>query len=133
MSDYTIRLIGGSEEEAGLVSYGVVDRICKVSFHYRARLIEASSSDYFEAFSQIRLQLEQEGLIPFCYGSSLNVFPSGMCRDMGSGLSAYRLVAGCAPERTDLVQIFDSGDDVIPASVADQKAFHAGWIRSRKA
>ena len=133
MSDYPIHLIGGSDDEAGLVSYGPVDGLCRVSFNYRGRSIEASSSDYFEAFSQIRLQLEREGLIPFCYGSSLNVFPSGMCRDMGSALSAYKLVAGRAPERTDLVKIFESGHDVIPASVANQKAFYSNWIQSRNA
>lgn len=131
MPDCTIHLIGGNDDEAGLVSYGPVAGLCRVSLNYRDYSIEASSSDYFEAFSQIRLILEQEGLIPFCYGSSLNVFPPGMCRDMGSGLTDYRLVAGRAPERTDLVKIFESGHDVIPASVANQKAFYSDWIQSR--
>ena len=31
--------------------------------------MEASATDYFEAFSQIRVRLERERLIPFCYGA----------------------------------------------------------------
>jgi len=78
MSEYTLSLIGGNDDESGVLYYGPVDGLCRLSFRDRDHSIEASSTDYFEAFVQIRLQLEQEDLIPFCYGSSLNVFPSGV-------------------------------------------------------
>jgi len=130
MSDHAVYLIGGDDDEMGSITYGHEEGVCKIAFYYRDRTIEASASDYFDAFSLIRTQIEQEGLIPFCYGASLNVFPSGMCRDMGSGLSAYRLTNGQAPERADLVNIFDSGHDVIPASVKNQKAFYSAWLQS---
>jgi hypothetical protein len=131
MSDHIIHLIGGEDDETATLTTQPRDGHCHITFRYRDRVIEASATDYFEAFSQIRLQLELERLIPFCYGASLNVFPSGMARDMGSGLSAYRLTVGCAPSKDALVRIFDSGPDVIPASVASQKDFFNQWIQSR--
>jgi hypothetical protein len=43
---------------------------------------------------QARIRLEREGLNLFCYGSNLNVYPSGRCRDTGLGLEACRLKMG---------------------------------------
>ncbi|HEY8991376.1 MAG TPA: hypothetical protein VIM46_05330, partial [Luteolibacter sp.] len=104
-----------------------------IEFRFRNKVIEASASDYFDAFSRIREQLETEHLIPFCYGASLNVFPSGMARDMSAGLSAYRLAMGRHASREDLVRIFDAGPDVIPSSVANQRKHFDDWIQSLRA
>jgi len=68
---------------------------------------------------------------PTCYGASLNVDPSGMGRDMGAGLMAYRTAIGKAPESAELVHIFDEGPDVIPSTVAQQKEHWQEWLRSR--
>jgi hypothetical protein len=132
MPDHTIYLIGGIDDESGTIHATTSEGLCRIVFSYRDCEIEASSSDYFEAFLEVRLKLEQVGLIPFCYGASLNVFPSRMCRDMGSGMSAYRLTAGKTPQRTDLVRIFEFGHDVIPSSVENQKTFYAEWLQSPK-
>ena len=132
MSDHTINLIGGEDDETATLTTESRDGRCHITFRYRDRVIEASATDYFKAFSQIRLQLEPERLIPFCYGASLNVFPSGMARDMGSGLSAYRLTIGRTPAKDALVRIFDSGPDVIPASVANQEQHYNDWLKSPK-
>jgi len=67
--------------------------------------------------------LAKDRLIPFCYGASLHVYPSGMARDMGGGLKAYKLVVGRHAKIDDLVEIFAKGLDVIPASVAAQEQF----------
>jgi len=72
-------------------------------------------------------------LLPFCYGASLNVFPSGMSRDMGLGLKAYRLTKGHQAFNKDLVSIFDAGPDVIPSFVVNQKEYYEDWIESLKA
>ena len=135
MSTYTIHLIGGTDDETATL---VTDEeqagdVCHLSLHYRDRTLQASASDFFEALCSIRLQLEPEQLLPFCYGASLNVFPSGMARDMGAGLSAYRLAAGRHARQADLVGIFDSGPDVVPASVANQQQFYDAWLRSPRA
>jgi hypothetical protein len=132
MSDHKIHLIGGKDDETATLTTEDRGDLCHISFQYRDRVIEASAPDYFDAFCQIRLQLEPKRLIPFCYGASLNVFPSGMSRSMGTGLSAYRLATGRQALTRDLVNIFESGHDVIPASVANQKEYFDGWIQSLK-
>jgi hypothetical protein len=132
MSEHTIHLIGGDDDETASLTAEERDDLCNIAFRYRDQAIEASASDFFEAFCQIRTQLEPERLIPFCYGASLNVFPSGMARDMGAGLSAYRLAIGRAASRGDLVSIFDSGPDVIPSLVAKQEEFFNSWLQSLK-
>ena len=133
MSDHTIHLIGGEDDETATLTTEDRGEVCHIAFRYRTRVIEASAEDFFEAFCQIRLQLESERLIPFCYGASLNVHPSGMSRSMGAGSKAYRLTARRQALTKDLVNIFDSGPDVIPASVANQKQHFNDWIQSLRA
>jgi len=130
MNSKLIYLIGGNESENGYIEFGLINSLCSISFKYRLKTISSSAPDYFDAFCAIRESLAIENLIPFCYGSSLNVYPSGMCRDMGSGLMAYKLVLGRTTARTDIVRIFDSGHDVVPASVVNQKDFYQEWIAS---
>ena len=111
---------------------GFSHRVCRITLRYGKEKIEASDRDFFEAFCRVREQLEIVGLIPMCYGASRNVFPSGMCRDMGNGLQAYRMKMGSGTVRGDLVSIFDSGADVDPVSVGQQKEFFAEWLESPK-
>jgi hypothetical protein len=130
MAEHIINLIGGEDDESGVLTSTGAGDDCHLTFVFRDRCIEASASDFFEAFCLIRLQLESDSLVPFCYGASLNVFPSGMSRQMSSGMAAYRLVMGKHSSRENLVRIFDQGHDVIPASVANQLAFFKEWIAS---
>jgi hypothetical protein len=130
MSDHTVHLIGGGDDETAAITATSVSGHCHVSFRYRDKMLEADSTDYFEAFCKIRRLLESERLIPFCYGASLNVFPSGMCRDMGAGMKAYRLTHGNKPKLGDLVHIFEEGADVIPASVVLQREYFDEWLES---
>lgn len=134
MSEHTFHLIGGVDDETASVTCEPRDGQCHLTLHYRGRALEASATDYFEAFCQVRSRLEKENLIPFCYGASLNVFPSGMCRDMSAGMQAYRLTIGrhTSPKQ-DLVDIFEAGPDVIPATVARQKEYFKEWLGSKKA
>jgi len=95
----------------------------------RGETFTADEGDFFEALSTVRRRaLEPKGLIPFCYGASLNVWPSGMARDMGQGLAAYKMKMGVPA--TELVGIFDQGTDVIPSRVEQQAEFAKEWIGS---
>jgi len=123
----------GDNERAVITEHQPSASICKLTCTYRGKSIEAEATDFFEALCLIRLQLEPEGLIPFCYGASLNVYPSGMARDMGARLKAYRLTKGAHARRTDLVEIFATGPDVIPSSVDAQKAFWSEWLATPRA
>jgi hypothetical protein len=56
-----------------------------------------------------------------------------MSREMSNGMAAYRLATGKQAARDNLVRIFDQGHDVIPSSVANQKAFYTEWLASLSA
>lgn len=131
MEEFSIFLIGGEDDEQGtLVLHEDRDDLCRLTFRWREQEAQAEASDYFEAFCAIRRKLEAEGLIPFCYGASLNVYPSAMSRRMGGGLKAYRLTEGKHSRREDLVFLFDEGPDVIPTSVDMQRSFFNDWVTS---
>jgi hypothetical protein len=130
---HEILLIGAGDDERAVITGHQLDRVCKLTCTYRGKSIKAEAADFFKALCLIRRQLEPEGLMPFCYGASLNVYPSGMARDMGAGLKAYRLTKGVHARMTDLVKIFEAGPDVIPASVDAQKAFWSEWLAAPRA
>ena len=77
----------------------------------------------------IRRELETDRILLHCYGASRNVYPSGMGRDMGAGLKAYKLTIGKRARMEDLVFIFDTGNDVEPATVSAQKEFYERWLK----
>jgi hypothetical protein len=90
----------------------------------------ATAPNYFASFAAIRGKLARRNLFPACYGSSRNVWPSGMSCDMAQGLAAYKLTMGRPAE--ERVHIFDSGPDVDPVKPEDQRAFARAWARSLK-
>ncbi|MBF0525363.1 MAG: hypothetical protein HQK56_09735 [Deltaproteobacteria bacterium] len=132
MTEYTIYLIGGEENESGTLLAETANGACHLEFRYRGKEVNSRAMDFFEAFVKLRLILEKDHLIPFCYGASLNVYPSGMCRDMANGLAAYKLQLEKEPTMDDLVNIFDKGHDVIPASVKNQKEYFNKWLKTKR-
>jgi hypothetical protein len=132
MSQHQIFFVGGSEDESCSFVTEQDGENCVVTCTYRDKTIEAFANDFFDALCGIRLQLESERLIPFCYGASLNVYPSGMARQMSSGKSAYKLEIGRHATKDSLVQIFAEGADVIPAFVARQKEYFDEWLQSSR-
>ena len=102
----------------------------KLTVEISGRELSNTAGDYFDAMCGVRLVLEQEGTLLRCYGASLNVYPSGLMRDMALGLKAYKHTLGCKGKSEDIVSIFDSGPDVQPATVAEQKAFWKSWLES---
>jgi hypothetical protein len=106
------------------------EELCNLSFEYPGGEITAEESGYFEAMCQIRLKLEAVGWRPLCYGSSKCVYPSGMCRDMGRWLKAYKLRFGPPAGLDDLVGIFETGPDIEPSSVAKQRESFNHCVKS---
>lgn len=88
---------------------------------------EESAFDFYSAFQLARRSFETEGFRFLCYGASLNVWPSGMVRDMGMGRKGYKLREDQDATFDDLVPIFESGDDVIPSTVEEQCAYANAW------
>ena len=133
MEQYTVFLIGagtrGDDEQAVFTLHDAGTR-CKLSCSYRNKVIEAEEDDYFEALCQIRRQLEVEGILPFCYGASCNIFPEGTVTEMSRGLVVCKVKAGERPKKSDLVNIFDEGYDVVPVFVSMQQQFWDSWLAS---
>ena len=130
MSIHTISLVGGEDKETATLTCegNGIDRTCQITFRYRDRVIVERAENYFRALCQVRLQLEPEGLVPFCYGASLDIYPTGMCSDMAAGLVAYRVIPGKGRLGSgETVRIFDSGPDIIPSTVAKQRMYCRGY------
>jgi hypothetical protein len=95
------------------------------------RVLTASSErGYFHAFCEIRKQLEPLDIVPKCFAASENVYPSPMIESMGCGEKAYRLTLGKQARMSDLIEIFETADDVHPVSVELQRKYYKKWIES---
>jgi hypothetical protein len=103
-------------------------RDCRVTLALEECVLESCGPDFFEAFCGVREQLEPRALVPLCYGASRNVFPSRMSRQRSLGLQAYRLEPGRAGRKEDMVEIFATGEDLDPASGADQRHYFDQWL-----
>lgn len=90
----------------------------------------ASADTLFDALTNIRREMEGEGMLIACYGASRNVYPSPMARSMGYGERAYKLTMGKPATSADLVSIFDLGSDVDPVTIEEQERYYADWLRS---
>ena len=129
MAEHSVFVIGGEDDETISLVRSEIGTLCRLVCTVRGEKHVAEERDFFEALCTLRRRaLEPKGLIPFCYGASLKVWPSGMARDMGRGLKAYKIEVGA--QASELVGIFDSGHDVIPAQVAVQAEYARDWIAS---
>jgi hypothetical protein len=80
-----------------------------------------TATDVFECLTQLRLELAKHGCKPLCAGARLDVYLSGMHRDMGSGLSAQIMSLGSEVDWKELqVGIFDYAEPDLVASVEEQ-------------
>ena len=127
---HRVYLVGGNDDETAIFTLFDGGDHCRLRCEYRGKAVESTATDFFQSLCNVRDLLAEDGLIPFCYGASLNVYPSGMARDMGQGLKAYKLAMGRHAKREDLVEIFAEGPDVIPASIALQEQFWRDWLAS---
>lgn len=81
--------------------------------------VEARADDAFEALCVVREQLESAGWRIGVAGAQREVWPSGMSRDQGGGLVAYRMTAEGA---AGMVDTFEPVDPATVATVAEQRS-----------
>jgi hypothetical protein len=89
-------------------------------------------SDLFECLKDVRLALEEEGLLICCQGARPTVFPSGMGRQMSNGRLAYPLRRTPPLTDADLVDIFAPAQFVEVGTVASQRQAVLDFFRSPK-
>ena len=126
----SLQTSGCIEYTGTVITYEEPDDKCKISLSFSNLTLTATDSDFFEAFCKIRIQLEEYGILPICFGASLNVYPSGMARNMDYGMKAYKLTLGQQSRMNNLVEIFDTDSEVVPSTVEDQKKFFNSWLAS---
>ena len=98
-------------------------RRCRVRIAWHDGHVEATDRSVYHAFAAAREQLEPLGLVPLCYGACPEVQVSGMAVEMSDGIIAYRLSDPRDGWGGPTVNIFDTGPDISPASVAEQRSF----------
>ena len=81
--------------------------------------VEVQAADAFEALCIIREQLEPHGWRVGVAGARADVWPSGMARDQGGGLRAYRLTSNGVE---GLVDTFEPVDPASVTTVVEQRA-----------
>ena len=120
----------------------VVPASIKTSTNYESRLYELTfkeidigqekfeAGDLFEAMTDLRKILERTGAQLLCAGARVDVYPSGMGRDMGGGQMAYVTQLGRPGRLEDLVDIFDEAAPEQVGTVQEQRDFHKRWIKS---
>ncbi len=129
-----ILLVDGSRETAMLTADAIILGRREI---YRLVLSRGSGAstvetdiDFFETMIKLRLDLEREGALLCCFGASENVYPSSMARQMGAAILAYRMRLGAPALQKDLVNIFETDETVVPATVAQQEDFRQRWYES---
>ncbi|MBD7923494.1 hypothetical protein [Xanthomonas bonasiae] len=113
-----------------LIEVGDDESACRLELSFKDGDVLGTGPDFFEALLSLRRQLEPKGLLLFVYGASRNVWPSGMSRSMGLGVKAYRMTKGKQALTRDLVDIFATGSDVEPVTIAEQEQFRNEWFAS---
>ena len=83
-----------------------------------AQAFEASADDAFEALCRVREQAEPDGWRVGVAGARHDVWPSGMARDQGGGLVAYRF---CPAGVEGTVDTFAPVDPATATIVAVQR------------
>lgn len=112
---------------------GLADRQISLTLRFSGIEIQKVDYDYFSALQQIRIDLEAIKINVLCNGASLDVYPSGMMRDMGGALKAYRLKRGLHAHLSDVVDIFEFDENnFIICTVSEQNEFYEKWKESKK-
>lgn len=125
----TVRYEDGSETDGKFI-LGEDDNQYTLALEVKDMSLNSTGEDYFEALSKIREELAAFKAVPVCYGASRNVFPSRHSRRFERGLKAYKMSKGNTAKTGDLVYIFDSGEDVDPATPDEQRVYFREWLAS---
>ncbi len=130
-----LRQADGSQIEALFYcfddSMANLDEPCRLVVKFNGEELKGTDRDFFAALDKVRLQLEARGILPLVNGANKTSYPSSMARDMGSGLSVYRLQLGKPMgDLEDLVQTFEANIIDQVSSVVDQRSFVEQWHKS---
>jgi hypothetical protein len=105
----------------------------KISLRQENELkVAESEENFFDALQKLRIEFEKAGTLLCCFGASENVYPSPMQKSMGPAVLAYKTELGRQAYSSDIVNIFDMDDNIIPSTVNNQEVFNKKWLNSIK-
>lgn len=89
-SPQQVRVLCGDDENVATVEWRYVDGGWAVAVVLAdGRRVDGHAADAFEALCRVRDALEIDGWRIGLVGAQVDVWPSGMARDQGGGLTAY--------------------------------------------
>ncbi|WP_432263422.1 hypothetical protein [Cupriavidus sp. TMH.W2] len=133
MSNFIVPLGGGAPGELIQFEPSEEFEVCRLRAVYRDQVIDLMAPDFFEALRQIRSIMALAGLSPLCYGASLDVYYIDNGEQVGKGLILHRLVMGHKTSEADLLETFNTGPDMCPATVVEQQKYYQQWLLSLRA
>ncbi|WP_330349663.1 hypothetical protein [Streptomyces sp. NBC_00582] len=85
------------------------------------RISRHAACNFFAALSEVRQDLEKEGLTPAVEGACRDVYPSRMALEMGGGRRAYRWPSTGRPRTVDIFDDVPIEERARLASVVEQR------------
>lgn len=83
--------------------------------------------DYWGCLTKLREVLEAKGYLILCRGAKENIVLSGMCRNMGQGLSGYEIELEKGAEMENLVPVFEPIESGA-VTLETQEIFKQKWL-----
>lgn len=125
--EYNVFILINNKKDTAKVRFNL-SRPCVLNFLYNDKIFSCVGDDYFDCFCKIRKELD--GIIFYCKGAKVSVYPSRMMRDMGLGLKAYDHKTGMLITKEDEVNIFDYEELNITADPEEQSLYWNNWLNS---
>lgn len=121
-------LINGDLKEKASIHFAPGDRAFVTVTSVAGLIFRGEGTDFFDALSAARGQLESSGWLIVCNGSRKDVYPSPMLRTATFGRRAYVLTSPRTRSRPDTVDIFDPAPDVtFVGTVEEQWTSFENW------
>jgi hypothetical protein len=89
-----------------------------------------AEADLFECLRALRRHLELKRIVLLCQGARVDVYPSGLSRELTGGRRAYMLHMGERTYQRDLVDIFSPSEQQFVGTVEEQDAYFEAWLKS---
>jgi hypothetical protein len=129
MKTQKITVLIADKQETAVLNYDDRTPTMKATLE-DGRTAQTSGADVYECLGKIIKELPDVKFL--CKGAKLNVRPSSMSSQMGSGIMAYEHTLGVKASRKDMVNIFDYDDQDIINDPQMQTDFFFRWLESLK-
>ena len=115
---------------SGDLFYKEVNDIIEITYVINGRKCVARGENCFDTLTKLRSELEKDNITLLCNGAAINVYPSGMMRDVSTCELAYKMEIGKPAKWDDVVNIFEYDPSLRIATVSEQKQYYSEWLTS---